>query len=72
MYDRYACRGVSYKCVSRAGERRDKRSGGLLPAGLDASDIMLLMILYFLYRESGDEEFLIILAVVAMSIFNDG
>lgn len=72
MYDRYACRGVSYKCLSSAGERREKRPGGFLPAGLDASDLMLLMILYFLYRESGDEEFLIILAVVAMSIFREG
>lgn len=38
-------------------------------AGLDLSDVMLLGLLYLLYRESGDEDFLIILAVVAMSVF---
>ena len=42
-----------------------------LPFGLDAGDIMLLALLFFLYTESGDEDFLIILAVVCMSIITE-
>ncbi len=40
----------------------------ILPGNLDAGDILLFLILFFLYSESGDEDFLIILAVVAFSI----
>ncbi len=41
----------------------------ILPEGLDAGDIFLAAMLLFLYSESGDEDFLIILIVVGLSIF---
>lgn len=41
----------------------------LLPAGLDAGDLFLAAMLLFLYSESHDEDFLIILIVVGLSIF---
>ena len=47
-------------------------SGGavrLLPEGIDTGDIMLLMLLLLLYTESGDEDFLIILIVLAFGLF---
>jgi hypothetical protein len=44
------------------------KNQGLLPYGLDSGDILLFLILFFLYTESGDEDFLVILAVVAFSI----
>jgi hypothetical protein len=37
--------------------------------GADVGDIFLLLMLFFLYNESGDEEFLIILVVLAFNIF---
>lgn len=40
----------------------------LLPAGIDAGDVLILLVLLFLYIESKDEDFLIILAVLAFSI----
>jgi hypothetical protein len=43
----------------------------LLPAGIDAGDLLLLLFLLFFFLESGDDEFLIILAVIAFSIFKD-
>lgn len=39
------------------------------PPGLDAGDLLLLAVLFLLYRESGDEDFLVMLAVVAFGIF---
>lgn len=36
----------------------------LSPDGLDTEDILLLMIFYLLYRESGDEEFLIMMGAM--------
>lgn len=44
------------------------RSGILGINGLDTGDLMLLGLLYLLYRESGDEDFIIILVVMAFSI----
>ncbi len=41
-----------------------------LPFDLDAGDIAILALLFFLYRESGDEEFLIILAFFAFGILS--
>lgn len=41
--------------------------GGLLPKkleGLETEDLMLLLILYLLYRESGDTEMLIIMGAM--------
>ena len=72
MYDRYRCPGAVWQETGhRHGppERAVKR-GGLLPFDLDTSDILLLLVLYFLYRESGDEEFLMILAVTAFSMLS--
>lgn len=40
------------------------------PFDLDMGDIVLLGLLYYLYRESRDEEFLIILIILAAKIFN--
>lgn len=42
-----------------------------LPLGLDTSDLIILGLLLFLFIESGDEEFLIILGFLAYSIFKD-
>ncbi|MDR0904768.1 MAG: hypothetical protein LBN00_01110 [Oscillospiraceae bacterium] len=44
--------------------------GGLnLPFGLEFADIALLLLFLFLYLESGDWEFLIIVAFLAVSAF---
>ncbi|NLM83766.1 MAG: hypothetical protein GX189_03550 [Clostridiales bacterium] len=45
---------------------------GNLPFGLDLGDILLLLLLLFFYIESGDEEFLIILAFLVFSIVKEG
>lgn len=49
----------------------DRKTGlpSLLPAGLDTGDIFLAAMLLFLYSESRDEDFLIILIVVGLSMF---
>gem|GEM_PF-4793076 len=70
MHDRYACEGFRYVRPERPAPRRPA-GGGLSLGRLDTSDILLLLVLYFLYRESGDEEFLIILVVTAFSIFGE-
>ena len=57
------------KCASSLGGGLSALLRGLIPAGLDAADMLLLLILLFLFIESGDEEFLIILIVVAVSMF---
>jgi len=41
----------------------------LLP-GFEAGDFAILALLFFLYKESGDEEFLIVLAFFALGIIN--
>ena len=41
----------------------------ILPFGLDMNDLILLLLFLFLFIESGDEEFLIILAFLTFSIF---
>ncbi len=43
----------------------------ILPAGLDAGDLALTALLFLLYVESGDEDFLIMLIVTGFSIFKD-
>jgi len=45
---------------------------GILPASMDTADLILLLILLLLYLDSKDEEFLIILAAVAFSMFSGG
>jgi hypothetical protein len=40
--------------------------GRLLPARMETEDLLLLLILYLLYRESRDEEFLFMLAGVLL------
>ena len=42
--------------------------GSILPKGMDAGDILLLLVFLFLYNETGDDDFLIMLAVMALSI----
>ncbi len=42
-----------------------------MPFGLDLGDIILLLLLLFFFIESGDEEFIIILGVIAYSIFKE-
>jgi hypothetical protein len=37
-----------------------------LPFGLDASDVILMLLFLYLYAQSGDEEFLFLLAAVAI------
>ena len=43
--------------------------GSLIPAGIDTGDLLLLAILLFLYLESRDQDFLIILIVMGYSMF---
>ena len=45
---------------------------GMLPDWLDGGDLLLFLLLFFLYIESDDSDFLIILAVIAFSIFKEG
>lgn len=52
-----------------AGPRRPSGHGGLAPNRLDTGDLFLAAMLLFLYSESHDEDFLIILIVVGLSIF---
>jgi hypothetical protein len=42
-----------------------------LPFGLDLGDILLFLMLLFLFVESGDDEYIIILAVIAFSLFKE-
>ena len=56
MYDRYRCPGAVWqeagpRCLPPAPVRK---RGGLSPFDLDTSDILLFLVLYFLYRETGD------------------
>ena len=44
---------------------------GLLPFGLETGDLILLVLFLFLFIESGDEEFLIILGFLAYSFFKE-
>ena len=55
--------------VQAPGHVRKNGLQGLLPAGLDTGDIFLAAMLLFLYSESRDEDFLIILVVVGLSMF---
>jgi hypothetical protein len=48
---------------------RAARRGLNLPLGLELGDLGLLLLFFLLYIESGDEEFLIILAVLAVGFF---
>jgi len=41
----------------------------LLPEGIDMGDVILILLLLLLYLDSRDEEFLIMLIVMAMSFF---
>ena len=61
--------------VCRTGENGGIASGitgairSFLPDWLDVGDVVLLLLLFLLYLESGDEDFLIILVVVGFSVF---
>lgn len=52
------------------GFQAPRNFAALLPEGIDAGDLFLAAMLLFLYSESRDEEFLIILAVMALSVFH--
>ena len=39
--------------------------------GFEMGDLTIIVLLFFLYRESGDEEFLIVLAFFALGIFGN-
>ena len=61
----------------RPGNAPPPKKGGLagaleqvLPEGLDPGDLFLAAMLLFLYSESKDEDFLIILIVVGISLFH--
>ena len=76
LFNKYAMDFDRYSQIKKP----PRKSGGLngltgilrsvIPSGMDTGDILLLLILFFLYNESKDEDFLIILAVVAMSILS--
>lgn len=40
--------------------------GGLLRGGLETEDLLLMLILYLMYRESGDKELLIVLGAMLL------
>ena len=40
------------------------------PFGFEMGDVAVLALLFFLYRESGDDEFLIVLAFFAIGLFS--
>lgn len=44
---------------------------GILPPWLDAGDLALMVLLFLLYLENDDSDFLIILAVVAFAVMKD-
>jgi len=56
----------------RKNEITEKPKGKPMLFGIDADDLILLALIFLLYRESGDEEFLIILGVLAFSILSPG
>ncbi len=62
----------SQQHMRQAAPEQHTKSGlaALLPDGVDAGDLLLCALLLFLYLESHDEDFLIILLVVGFSIFN--
>ena len=69
-----------------SGHRSQSRSSGtsplsflnpdflssLLPAGIDAGDLLLVVMLFLLYIDTKDEDFLIILIVVGYSMLKGG
>lgn len=87
IYNKYIDRNCVYTKVNRndnnnQNERRKEKSllknldinsmlDGILPDWLDSGDAVLLLLLLFLYIESDDSDFLIILAVIAYTIFKD-
>ena len=65
-----------YRPAGRPQQKPPPKNGGglkgllgLLPEHIDTGDLMLLLLLFLLYTESHDEDFLIILIVVGLSIF---
>ncbi len=71
MFSRYAPPGRSYQPVKRppsTGGGLSGQKGFALPFGMDAGDLLLLLVLLLVWLDSRDEEFLIILAVMAFSI----
>lgn len=81
IYNKYIDSNAEYHRIYPEPERTKSTSSllsklnlssvlsGILPDWLDPSDAVLLLMLLLLYMESEDEDFLIILAVIAYSIF---
>ena len=81
-YNRYVIPKERYRAVTGGGGASERPSAGsagglrrllgglgdLVPSKLDPADLLLLAILYLLYLDSGDEEFLLLLAVMAFGI----
>ena len=40
--------------------------GGIFHGGLETEDLLLMLILYLMYRESGDKELLIVLGAMLL------
>lgn len=59
--------GVSQYAPSPGGARRPPPGGRDFPAKLGEEDLLLGLILFLLYRESRDEEFLIMLAALFLT-----
>ena len=56
-----------------AAAQRKSRGGDMFHRplfGFEAGDIAVIALMFLLYKESGDEEFLIVLAFFALGIFN--
>ena len=61
-------RGHGGEKLQNSSEVRFHAPHPALPFGMDAGDLLLFTVLLLLYKESGDTDFLILLAVVAVSI----
>ena len=76
---RYIPAGSVHACEGKQNRPPDALQGGLktlfgqlasiLPQSTDAEDLLLLGLFLLLYLDSRDEDFLIFLAVIALSVF---
>ena len=76
MYNRYAIKEELYRPVTpNICEKPPAGCAGgpaflrdLLPRGMDMGDLILLLVLFLLYTDSRDEDFLVILIVMAAAM----
>ena len=68
---REAQAGTQPPLMAEALSGREDIRAPSLPLGLELSDLALLLMFFFLYQESGDEEFLILLACFAFCLLNN-